>query len=239
MVPDPLQLLLEVQDLDLAADQIRHRRASLPERVALAEQESTAARLDVEASELRARLGELRRSQKRLEDEVATLTAKGESENRRMYSGVVNTPRELQALQGEIDGLARRQHDLEDDVLAIMEAVEPLEAEADAVEARRDEAVAEAGRLAGRIAEAEADLDGQLTGVLAERQAVAAGLDGAVLADYERLRDRLGGVAVARFEGGQCLGCHLSLPAAEADVVRRAAPGDVVYHEECGRILVR
>ena len=197
------------------------------------------ARLDTELGELRSRLTDLARSQKRIEDEVATLEAKGEAENKRLYSGTVTSPRELQAIQEDIDGLARRQRELEDDVLEIMEAAEPLHEEVGRLERTREEHAAEGARLDGVIAAAEAEIDGELAGVMGERDQLASAIPEDMLRTYERLRDRLGGIAVARLEGGQCLGCHLSLPATEVDAIRRAAPDAVVFHEECGRILVR
>lgn len=237
-MPDPLQLLLDVQARDLTADQLRHRRASLPERTARAEQEAAIARLDTELAELGARLTELERSQKRLEDEVATIEAKGAAESTKLYSGTVTSPRELQAMQEEIDGFGRRQRDLEDEVLALMEAAEPLRDEIDRLEARRDELQAEADRLSGVIGEAEAVIDAELATVETARAEVAAGVGDELLATYEKLRARLDGIGVARLEGTQCTGCHLSLPATEVAAVRKGTPGAVVYHEECGRILV-
>jgi predicted nucleic acid-binding Zn-ribbon protein len=237
-VPDPLQLLLDVQARDLVADQLRHRRASLPERLARAEQEAALARLDTELAELQERFLEVQRSQKRIEDEVASLQSKAEAENRKLYSGTVTSPRELQAMQEEIDGLTRRQRGLEDDVLALMETAEPLADEVDRLSARRGELEAEAARLAAAIAEAEAAIDAELAGVVADRDGIAAGVPADLLATYEKLRAHLDGVGVAHLEGTQCSGCHLSLPATEVAAVRKATPGAVVYHEECGRILV-
>ena len=236
---DPLLALLDVQAHDLSADQLRHRKTTLPERLALAEQQAAMARLDTELAEIRGRLTDLERSQKRIEDEVATLEAKGEAENKRLYSGTVTSPRELQAMQEEIDGLARRQRELEDDVLEIMEAAEPLREEIDRLESIREDRESEAARLGEVIAAAEAEIDGELAGVVGEREQLASGIAPELLATYERLRDRLGGIGVARLEGGQCMGCHLSLPATEVDAIRHAAPGAVMFHEECGRILVR
>lgn len=236
---DPLQTLLDIQAHDLTADQLRHRRATLPERLTLAEQQAALARLDTEVAEVRGRLADQERSQKRIEDEVATLEAKGGNETKRLYSGTVTSPRELQAMQEEIDGLARRQRALEDDVLEIMEAIEPLHEEIDRLEALRDEHATEAARLGAVIAAAEAEIDGELAGLLGERHRLARTVPEDLLTTYERIRDRLGGVGVARLEGTQCMGCHLSIPATEVDAIRHAAPGAVVFHEECGRILVR
>ena len=235
---DPLLTLLDVQARDLTADQLRHRRATLPERLALAEQEAAMAQLDAELVELRGRLGDLERSQRRIEDEVATLTAKGEAENKRLYSGTVTSPRELQAIQEDIDGLNRRQRDLEDEVLDLMEAAEPVRDQIDRVESARAQHAAEAARLGELIAAGEAEIDGELAGVLSDRERLASDVPAELLATYERLRDKLGGVGVARLEGMQCTGCHLTIPAVEADAIRHSSPGVVVFHEECGRILV-
>jgi predicted nucleic acid-binding Zn-ribbon protein len=231
--------LLDVQDRDLAADQLRHRRATLPERAQLAEQERTVAELDVDLAVLDGRLAELGRSQKRLEDEVASVETKRTSENTKLYSGTVTSPRELQAMQEEIDALARRQRELEDSLIEIMESAEPVSKDVDGLRGQRQRALDEAAHLASVIADAEAVIDEELSGVVSDRDAVAGDVPPDLLASYEKLRARLGGVGVARLDGTQCSGCHLSLPATELDAVRRAVPGAVVYHEECGRILVR
>jgi predicted nucleic acid-binding Zn-ribbon protein len=73
---------------------------------------------------------------------------------------------------------------------------------------------------------------------VAARADVAARVPDALLAHYEKLRRGLDGVGVARVDAGRCAGCHLSLSAVELDSLRRAADGQVVNHEECGRILV-
>ena len=238
-MPDPLQLLLDIQDRDLVADQLRHRRTTLPERVALTEQQAAVARVDRELVDLGAQLAEVQRAQKRLEDEVATLDAKAAAENTKMYSGTVTSPRELQAMQEEIEALGRRQRTLEDELLDLMEKAEPLSEEITTLEARRVELSTEGDRLTIAIADNEVAIDAELAQVADARTAVVADLPADLLATYEKLRPHLGGIAVARLEGTQCTGCHLSLPATELDAVRRAKPGEVAYHEECGRILVR
>lgn len=233
-----LETLLAVQEKDLGAEQLRHRRASLPERVALADEQAAVTRIDAEAASLGEQVSELQRSQKRFEDEIATIEAKADAESKRMYSGSVTSPRELQAMQEEIDGLTRRQRHLEDELLDVLEALEPLTAQVDDLAQRRAAAVSAADDIASALAAAEASVDGELAAIEAERAALAAGVPAELLATYERLRGRLDGVGVARLEGAQCAGCHLSLPAAELDAVRHAAPGSVLFHEECGRILV-
>ena len=59
-----------------------------------------------------------------------------------------------------------------------------------------------------------------------------------MLAEYDSLRSHLGGTAVAKAVRGACSGCHLSLPAKEADRLRHAEPGTLARCEQCGLLLV-
>ena len=237
-MPD-LHRLLELQDRDLAIDQLQHRRATLPERAALAEQQSALQRTQHALADVRAQLHEIEQAQRRIEDEVATIDAKAAAENKKLNSGSITAPREIQALSDEIDALGRRKRALEDDEIELMEKGEPLGVDVTRLEQEQATTEAEVTRLLGVIAEEEASIDSQLAALQAERASTAEGLPDDLLARYERLRAKLGGVAVARLEGDRCLGCHVSLPAVEVDVIRHADPDAVVTHEDCGRILVR
>ena len=112
-MPDDLHRLLELQDRDLALDQLRHRRANLPERAALTEQRASLQRTDSALAGLRAQLHEIELAQQKIEDEVATLDDKSAAENKKLNSGSITAPREIQALSDEIDALGRRKRVLE------------------------------------------------------------------------------------------------------------------------------
>ncbi len=88
-----LDRLLEVQAADLAADQLRYRRESLPQRAALRERRAVLDDLDRQLTVLRGRADELDRSQRRMEDEISSMEAKAADSERRLYSGAVNAPR--------------------------------------------------------------------------------------------------------------------------------------------------
>ena len=237
-MPD-LHRLLDVQDRDVALDQLQHRRASLAERGALAENERLRQKLTAQLDDLRAQLHEIERAQRKIEDEVEGIDAKAEAENRKLNSGTITAPREIQALSDEIDALGRRKRSLEDDEIELMERAEPLTTEADRLDAEAATADAEAERLRGVIAEQEGAIDSELADVQRERDAAAADIPADLLTRYEQLRTKLGGIAVARLDGSRCLGCHVTLPAVEVDVIRHAPADAVVTHEDCGRILVR
>lgn len=234
-----LEALLAVQALDTAADQLRHRRETLPERAELAARQAAIADLEARAAAVRAERDTIAAAERRLEDEIAMVASKAKAADQKLYSGTVNVPRELTALQDEIDSLHRRQRQLEDQELELMEQAEPLEAalaELDAQRAALDEQVA--ALLAART-EAEAAIDAELARVEAERAAAAAPVPGELLREYEGLRHALGGIGVARLAGNRCDGCHLTLSAVDVDRIRHEPPEAVVHCTECGRLLVR
>lgn len=234
-----LEQLLEVQGHDTAADQLRHRRASLAERARRAEIAARLEQLRAAAAAAEERRTVLHRSQLRLEDDVAGVEAKAAHTNQVLYGGVVTNPRELQGFQDELRALKRRQQHLEDQVLDVMEQVEPVDVEREHLAGQVAEFTAELERLDQVITAAEAELDAALGAATAARAQSVAGLPAGLLAEYEALRARHGGIGVARLKGTRCDGCNLSLSAVEVSRLRKLDPDAVVHCDECGRLLVR
>src|SRR5947209_5551602 len=115
-MPD-LHALLVLQQQDTAADQLRHRRATLPERALLAAIDAELARLDAELTRLDAEHGRLGADQERMEAEVAVSEEKRRTLERRLAA--TSVPREAQTMSIEIDGLKSRQSGLEDELLEV------------------------------------------------------------------------------------------------------------------------
>lgn len=234
-----LARLLEIQDLDLAADRLRHRSRTLQERADLGAASSEQAELETVASDVAATAHDLGRAQRRHEDEVTGLEDKLASTNRQLYGGTVTAPRELQALQDEAAGLARRIGATEDALLEVMEALEPVQAEVDRISTARDDVDRRVAGAQDGLARAEEAIGKELVEVEAARAALADAVPDELLARYERIRARAGGVGIARLDGHRCTGCHLELPNREVDDLRRLPSDEVAIHDECGRILVR
>lgn len=235
----PLETLLRVQAADLIADQLHHRREAIAERALRAEQLGALGSLEEERRVIALRLEGLEQAQGLRQIEIDAITAKIADIERAMHTGKVNSPRDLQAMQDEVEALTRRRSGLEDTLLELMEEAEPLGAALAEIETTTAARRAEVERLDLVITEASRVLDKELAEVAAERANLAAGVPEDLLGTYERLRARLGGVGVARLEEGRCLGCHLTLPSVELDAIRHAPEGGLHFHEECGRLLVR
>lgn len=231
--------LLVVQRHDTRVDQLEHRLETLPVRGRLAEVAEQIAAVDAQIAAVDARLGDLRRSQQRLEDEVASLSERANQAEKQLYSGSVTNPRELQALQDDVASIRRRISQIEDDELEIMELTEPVDAERTDLVAARERLDAETQQLNDELAETEADIAGELAEVRRERDAAATSVPDELWPEYDALRAQLGGVAIARLVGSTCQGCHLALSAVEVDRIRKLSPDEPVHCEECGRLLVR
>ena len=235
----PLERLLEVQSHDTAIDQLRHRRATLPERARLREVETRLSLLDERSKEAQTQRDELGSRQAALEQQIEASKARRVELERRMYSGTVAAPRELQAMDEEIRHLARHIGELEDRELEVMEELEPLDGELQAADSERDSLDNDASALRASIARGEGELDKEISLQEESRRSAVSGLPGELVSRYEQLRKKLGGTGAARLVNGSCSGCHLALPAMEVDRIKKAPPGEVITCDQCGRILVR
>lgn len=238
MSETPLEALLVVQAHDTRLDQLRHQAIALPARAERDEAVSALAGTEADHATATAQRDDLARDQKRLDDEVESLGAKRTSHDKRLYSGNVTIPRELQDLQDEIAALGRRITVLEDRELEIMEQREPVDArlaELDAAIVSQRAALDDAER---QLIVAEAEIAVAIETETERRAEAATATPAELLASYDKLRAGMGGVAVARLEGSQCGGCHLTLSAMEASRLRKLPIGEVAHCEECGRILV-
>jgi predicted nucleic acid-binding Zn-ribbon protein len=235
----PFAALLDVQDHDTIVDQLRHRRATLPERAELAGIDRRLGALDGRAKEARLQRDDLAGRQSSLEQQIEASRARRQALEKRLYGGQVAAARELQAMSEEVKHLARHISELEDRELEVMEALEPVDGELQAADVERDALEEETTRVGAALKEAEGQIDAEITAQSAARAAAAGKVRGDLLNRYEQLRAKLGGTGAARLVGASCGGCHLALPAMEIDRIRKAPPDTVITCEQCGRILVR
>lgn len=236
---DDLGPLLALQEHDLALDRLRHRRATLAARATVAAAESEIAALEAEVDLLRAPLAVLARNQERLEDEAQALAEQAKNADRRLYSGEVSSPRELQALQADIDQLKRHQRTVEERALEVMEEREPLDAQMHALAMSREERSADLSAARAELAEAEGEVDGEIAIEQGLRDTAAAVIDPPMVTLYERCRTNAPSrIGAARLIGHTCQGCHLTIPATEVDGLRKSPPGTVAHCDNCGAILV-
>ena len=160
-------------------------------------------------------------------------------DQQRLDTGAVTSPRDLENLQHEIASLAKRQSDLEDIALEVME--------------RREAAQERFGELTERVASVQSkiddatarrdaafeEIDGEAGSVTKEREVIAGSVPADLLKLYDRLREQQGGIGAAKLYQRTCQGCRQELSITDINEIRAAAPDTVVRCENCRRILVR
>lgn len=229
--------LLDLAGLDTRSGQLRHRRGHLPQT---AEHQGLATRLAVLGDDLvRARTAsdDVQREITRAESAVQLVRDRASRNQSRLDAGREG-PKELAAMQQELTSLARRQAELEDVELEVMERAETLNEQVDRLTAEHEE-------LSAQVATARAAQDAALGGIADEekeiarqRTDIAAGVGEDLLALYEKIRAQTG-IGAAALVQRRCGGCQLELMGADLRRIAGAPDDEVMRCEECRRILVR
>lgn len=236
--PADQRRLLDLQALDTKLDQLRHRRNTLPELARIAELDAQIADLDAAIATSRTAVGDLRRELTKAESDVQQVRDRAARDQERMASGV-GSAKDLQALQSEIDSLARRQGDLEEVELEVMERLESHEGALSELTSAHAALFNQRAEVQGARDVAWGTIDTEAGQVQTARDALAGSVPESLIAIYERLRGKLGGFAVASLRHGRSEGSGMVVPPIELAAIKATPEDQLVYCEESGRILVR
>lgn len=233
------QLLLDLQRLDTRSTQLEHRDRTLPEKQELADLNQRIQRLHDEHVAARVIAGDLERDQARADADVDQVRERAVKDQVLLDSGSIGDPKQLQNLQHELVSLARRQSELEDIELEIMERVEGAQAAVRQLSSQHDEAQGTRETLTTQVAALVGEIDAERQVLAVDRTELAGRIPTDLLALYEKIRADQNGVGAAHLHRGQCEGCRLQLPPNELERLRSIDSDEVVRCEECRRILVR
>ncbi|WP_432564357.1 zinc ribbon domain-containing protein [Kineococcus sp. SYSU DK003] len=232
------QRLLDLQTVDTRLAQLAHRRATLPEQAELDGLVKERQRSNDILIAARTLVGDVERQVAKAEADVAQVRERAARNTRRLEAGT-GSAKDLQGLQHELESLARRQSVLEDEELVVMERLEQVQFAAAELTTTDTELAEQIEDVTARRDAALGEIATEETAVLARRQAIVMGIDDALVSLYEKVRAPRGGVGAALLRSRRCGGCQLELNASDLGEIRKAASDDVVFCEECGRILVR
>ncbi|MDD2858301.1 MAG: C4-type zinc ribbon domain-containing protein [Candidatus Nanopelagicales bacterium] len=233
------QLLLDLQKLDTTAAQLDHRERTLVEQQELLALRTRIQRIHDEHVAAVVIAADLARDQARADADVEQVRERSRKDQHLLDSGTIGDPKQLQNLQHELQSLARRQSDLEDVELEIMERVDGAQAAVALLAEQHAEATAQEESLAAQVDALVAEIDAQRQVTIIDRSELASRVPADLLALYEKVRADHDGVGAAHLHRGQCGGCRLQLPPNEIERLRAIEPDEVVRCEECRRILVR
>jgi len=237
--PDDQLRLLDLQGLDAALDRLAHRRRTLPEIEQIDQLDAKVTQLAGDIVLVDTEDSDLGREQSKLEADIDLVRSRMQKDQQRLDAGQVSSPRELENLQSEIESLKRRQGDLEDDELEIMEKREVVQSRLQELRDERERLVVELNDAEQRRDVAFAEIDAEREKTTQQRDELAATLPADLLALYDKVRGSSAGVGAAALHRGRCEGCHLQLNTTDLNRLREAPEDEVLRCEECRRILVR
>ncbi len=237
--PEAQLRLLELADIDAELTRIEHRRRGLPEHAELERLEARDAELRDSIAALTAQNSDLKREQVKAEADVEQVRARIDRDRNRLDSGMVNSPRELENLQSEVQSLHRRQSDLEEVVLDVMERLETAQSTLTGASAEREQLATELTSVSAARDAALAELGEQSAKASDRRVEVGSAIPADLLDLYDKLRTQHSGVGAAALRQHRCQGCNLTLNTVDLNAIRAAPDDEVLRCEECRRILVR
>lgn len=228
--------LAELQNTASAIASIRHAIENMPEKKNF---ESAKAALDKHRSVLdvmEKEKQEIVKEIKKLEDETRTVDDKAKAEEKKLYGGMITNPKELKAIQQEVESIKRRKDELETAELEVMDKADELENKIAPVSKKVEE-------LARAFDEAKADFEtrseeyeDKLLDLESKFTALKKEIPQESLSKYERLAAEKRGIAVAILKEGICTGCHLSMPA--EDMANFLAERKLGKCPNCKRMLL-
>jgi predicted nucleic acid-binding Zn-ribbon protein len=233
--PENQRTLLDIADLDRRIAQAERARTKPSQAGRITE--LVAIRQDQlrELTTLAGARDDVRTELSRLESDVAVVEQRRNRDAERL--AVATNPKDAQALEHELESLAKRQSDLEDAELDVMGRLEESDAAVAAQQAllatTTDEGTALTAQAKADVA-AATDLGAQLA---RDRAAVAESVAPELLAEYTRRAGNSAGAAL--LTRATCEGCRIMLPSTDLNDIRRAPDDLVVSCPECGCILVR
>ncbi|MDN5796148.1 MAG: C4-type zinc ribbon domain-containing protein [Intrasporangium sp.] len=230
--------LLDLQAVDIRLDQIAHARAHLPQTPAISSTESELSDVEVDLVNARTAVDDVQRELTKAEQDVQLVRDRAARDQARLDSGQ-GSAKDLTSLQHELVSLARRQGELEDLQLEVMERSESLTGRVAQLEQTRAEIATRLDALRAEEAAALRELESESGEVTSRRPDLVAGVGQDLVALYEKIRTTSRGVGAAELKHRRCGGCQLELGTVDLDRIRKAPEDEVVRCEECRRIMIR
>lgn len=234
--PDDQKILLDLQALDTKLTQLDHRAKQLPQLASIAALTKDIEALRLEELEKRGAHEDVQLELSRLESDVKVVEARIARDTERAQAS--SSAKDAQAFEHEIASLRKRQFDLEEIEITVMERLEERENELSAVTSRLAE-------LRGQRSELESSRDADLATIsnermhaAANRSTIASKVPADLLALYEKQRSRYG-TGASLLRGGVSSASGVKLLENELKAIRAAAPDDVVICPSSDAILVR
>jgi len=169
------------------------------------------------------------------EHEVALQTGKIEQNQKKLYSGTITNPKELEDLQLESNSLNKFLQVLEERQLEAMLASEQSQSDLDAASRRLAEVTQTTEEEQKSLEKEKDSLEAAISSLTAQKTRYLESEDLPDLQIYHSLREKCGGIAVTLMTDSSCISCGSNIPSAIEQAAK--SPSKLAYCPTCKRIL--
>ena len=234
--PDDQKILLDLQALDTKLTQLDHKARALPQLAAIASLSSEVDALRIVELERRGAKEDVELELSRLESDVQVVRARITRDTDRAQAS--SNAKDAQAFEHELVSLRKRQFDLEEIELTVMEKLEEADASLSEITSQIDGLRVKITALEGEKDAELGTLTNERTHAAANRATIAGKVPADLLALYEKQRSRYG-TGASWLRGGVSSASGVKLLENEMVAIRAAAPDDVIMCPSSDAILVR
>ena len=224
--------LFHLQSADLELDRLTAELQSVTHTL---QGDATLKRLRVEYKAAQQQLQTGLQAQKEAEWALEDVNTRLRTQEERLFSGGVNSSKELQSLQNEVQRLRGQQSQQEEATLEVLDAAETLQEMAQRKYVALKQAEDMWEQQAASLITRRDQLEVRQQELRQKRKELSAGLEPEILLRYDAMRRTKQGRAVSKVEQNSCQWCRVILTPSELQHVRISQ--ELQMCTNCGRIL--
>lgn len=226
--------LIKLHRVDAAIVEIRKRAASWdPGRALTAEIQRLTGLIEAarkEHQQRQAAVTDLELKQQSLKDKLAKF-------DKDLYGGKIVNPREVEAIQKEMEMLKKHIADLDGEILAAMERIPEAENNLPQLTKELEIRQRQLAEHQQRANVEKAQMESEFKELSAQRPALESKVDPGLLKQYDAIRKRHDGIGMSEITAaGTCGRCGMQVPSKN---VVLAKEGKLVTCDECHRLLYK
>lgn len=231
--------LLQLAELDAKIVKAQYRLERLPLLAQVAEKDTNAKSLRHDEIAYITLLADLELDVEKAEEDVEVVRKRVAKDQELLNSGAISDSKQLSELQHEVGSLGRRQSDLEDAEMELLQKQEELNGKLADIRNRQAVVAAELSDLESELASQQNEIKSEISVHETSRSDLLPEISADLVLLYERIRSENDGVGAALLQQRKCTGCGMQLSPTAVSAARAATPDLLIRCEECKAILVR
>ncbi len=224
--------LYQLERIDTRKDQLIHRaeqvQIEIEDRTSIDLLENILKDLEAKREDLLDHIGDL-------DQDIQNKKIKVSQSEASLYGGKVQNPKELQALQAEIESLCKFVADKEANLSSMMSEFESIEKDLFQTQADLGKELSSKEKQKNMLMLENHNIFKDLEKVDSERLVAVSQIKAEHLITYEKIRKKKKNIAVSIVEDDTCSACGVSITPSEWQAAR--SPDVVVFCPSCSRIL--